>query len=132
MGSSMCVYHQTSAMSPFIHIPPTAQYKFSHFHGEDYARLCRLQRRYELPAAQSSYLMRLCSIFLFGMHSKFKAQVEQLFVDRMVYSMHWRKFMQVQEDDWRECAYLVRSLYILGCLASLTDMAHSPQVSHCP
>lgn len=59
------------------------------------------------------------------MPSSIQKDLEQLFVDRIVYGMHWRKFMMTQERSWRESAYLVSLLHSNGgdCISNMLSQS---------
>lgn len=94
-----------------------SQQRFTQFYSEDHARLCRFQRRFELSPVVQDIKAQICSALLFGMPSSIQKDLEQLFVDRIVYGMHWRKFMMTQERSWRESAYLSAGLITATAIA---------------
>lgn len=79
-------------------------------YGEQCARLDRDQRVREKLSNCDSYLIRIASALLFGMNKPITTEIDGLYVDNMVYTMHWRSFMRKMIDSWRDCRLTVRAI----------------------
>jgi len=97
-----------------------SQHRFSHYHGEEHARLGRFQRRLEQSPEPRSIIVSLCAKLLFRVPEKITEELDMLFIDRMAYAMHWQKFMHAQKCTWRESSYLSSGLIVAN--AGLTSL----------
>ncbi|OCH96112.1 hypothetical protein OBBRIDRAFT_363125 [Obba rivulosa] len=79
-----------------------ARHRYDHFYGEEHARLCRDQGILGKPAAQLTFGMRFCSALLFNFPNNFRVELELLYVDNLVYTIHWRTFVTELTKGWRD------------------------------
>lgn len=84
-----------------------AKHRFDTLYGEQCARLDRDQRvRGKLTHANSCPL-RVASAVLFGMNKPITKEIDSLYVDNMVYTMHWHRFMRKMLGSWRDARLTV-------------------------
>ena len=82
-----------------------ARHRFMNFYGEECARLSRDQRVVNMPPENVPFLLRaLSGITLFGIPRRYAAELENLWIDNIVYAEPWKAFVNKCVDEWRETA----------------------------
>ncbi|KZT02690.1 uncharacterized protein LAESUDRAFT_815120 [Laetiporus sulphureus 93-53] len=95
------------------------RHRFTQFHGEAHARLCRFQQRF-VPFAHNGRLIRLCSVLLFGTPHRLSKELELQYIDGVVYHMHWHKFMSSLKKNWLFSSAVSATLLLASvCLRGL-------------
>jgi hypothetical protein len=105
-----------------------ARHRFDTFFGEEHARLGREQRRLEYSAPQKTFITKALSTFVFHASDTINSELELLYVDNIVYTIHWRKFIASRLADWTECSTLsmgILGLAFAGFLLSKSESARS-------
>lgn len=118
VGSDMSVVSDVASLQILNYW--IGRHRFTQFYGEDYARLGRSQYRLEKPPVRSRALTVLSSALLFGRPNVIRTQMDRLFIDRLVYVIHWRKWIMSVQQSWTESAYLVKTGNICPQSTSLT------------
>ncbi|EMD31924.1 hypothetical protein CERSUDRAFT_119253 [Gelatoporia subvermispora B] len=89
-----------------------ARHRYDHFYGEKCARLCRDQRVFDWTEVKPSFAKRLCSSILFDFPEIIRNRLEDLYVDQIVYKIHWDNFINSTKRGWRENALMCTGLLI--------------------
>jgi len=79
-----------------------ARHRYDNFYGEQHARLCRDQSVLEMPEVGTTSAMRLGSALLFNFPKALRKELELLYVDKIVYAIHWRGFVRSMTAGWRD------------------------------
>ncbi|PSS37766.1 hypothetical protein PHLCEN_2v459, partial [Hermanssonia centrifuga] len=90
-----------------------SQYKFDNCHGEEYARLDRLQYIGEQPVVQKSVGLTILFGLLLGFPKKVNEDLESVYVDDIVCETHWKKFMCDMTESWKD-SRLMHERSVLG------------------
>ncbi|KAI0655108.1 hypothetical protein C8Q70DRAFT_924357 [Cubamyces menziesii] len=85
-----------------------ARHRYNTFHGEDYARISRDQKRYDKPTPQRTGAMEIGTVLLFNMPVRRAEELDQLFIDDIAFGMHWREFAAAILKEWHDTSMLVR------------------------
>ncbi|OCH93307.1 hypothetical protein OBBRIDRAFT_790337 [Obba rivulosa] len=93
-----------------------ARHRYDHFYGEECVRLCRDQSVYEWPEVKPTSVMRLCSALLFNFPKAMRRELELLYVDKIVYTIHWRAFMHTTKDGWQKNAATCAGLLLTNAV----------------
>ncbi|EIN13765.1 hypothetical protein PUNSTDRAFT_123631 [Punctularia strigosozonata HHB-11173 SS5] len=96
-----------------------ARHRFDTFYGEAHARISRSQRRLDFPQVEKTLLMRFLTMMLLGTPDIILRDFSKLWVDHMVYSIHWRRFAQRRLREWQQT-----SLMSTGALISNSVFFH--------
>jgi hypothetical protein len=83
-----------------------SRHRYDTFFGEEHARMCREQRRLSYTPPKTDFLMKALSGFVFNASDSIATELEQLQIDEIVYTMHWRKFIGARMAGWQECSQL--------------------------
>ncbi|KAI0076092.1 hypothetical protein K474DRAFT_1598760 [Panus rudis PR-1116 ss-1] len=78
-----------------------ASHRFQNYYGEEYARLGRDQRRLNKTSWDRTLPMQVCSILLFRFPEQLAGELDNLFVDNLVYSIHWETFATKMLREWQ-------------------------------
>ncbi|KZT69941.1 hypothetical protein DAEQUDRAFT_709260 [Daedalea quercina L-15889] len=100
-------------------------HRFTIHHGEQFARLSRDQSILDCPATTPSRLFRAISRLCFRIPEANVHELDELYVDNLVYAEPWRNAMKAHRDDW-----LLHASWALGLL--IVDMVSLvvPRLSH--
>lgn len=79
-----------------------AKHRFDNLYGEDAARPDRGTRIREKLVHIDNPLTKIASWMVFGVNKRITTEMDSVYVDDMVYTMHWRKFMRKTTDSWRD------------------------------
>ncbi|KAH9898370.1 hypothetical protein C8Q73DRAFT_788557 [Cubamyces lactineus] len=96
-----------------------ARHRYNTFHGEDYARISRDQRRYDKPAPQRTGAMEIGTVLLFNMPVRRAEELNQLFIDDIAFGMHWRDFAAASLKEWHDASLLAMGLTIANAVSAL-------------
>lgn len=84
-----------------------AKNRFDNLFGEACARLDRGQYVREAFVEQEPLYIKLASALMFNAHKSIKTDLNALYADDVLYTMHWRKFMTKMIDYWRDTRLVV-------------------------
>lgn len=88
-----------------------ARHRFDTYHGQQYARINRDQRRLGPRNTHRPFSLRILEVALFHAPQMLEQELELLHVDDLVYTIHWRKFISARMADWKQA-----SLYATGIM----------------
>jgi hypothetical protein len=80
------------------------------FYGERYPRLFRSQLSVPEEPSKSSRLMKIVFLLLFDAPSTHLTTLQEFYIDQVIYSEGWRKFIEVLLKDWQDFILWVRRL----------------------
>jgi hypothetical protein len=79
-----------------------SRHRFDHMHGEEYARLSRDQSRLGRTPSKGGFLARILSVLVFGASLPIVTELEQLMVDDLICTIHWRQFVSARLAEWHD------------------------------
>lgn len=97
-----------------------AKHRFDNLHGEQCARLDRDHRVREQLVEANTFLTRVASSLVFGFNKPISSEINGLYVDGIVYTMHWRDFMRRMNESWRDSRLMVRTMILIAQQVSNT------------
>lgn len=97
---------------------PPVHHRFTIHHGEQYARLSRDQSILDCDATSPSRFFCLISRLCFRIPEANVRELDDLYVDNLVYVEPWRKAMKTHRADW-----LLHASWALALLM----YAHTPR-----
>ncbi|KIP11931.1 hypothetical protein PHLGIDRAFT_113994 [Phlebiopsis gigantea 11061_1 CR5-6] len=93
-----------------------AKHRYDNLYGETCARLDRGQRVREPLVNFNNIFLQIISAPVFGANKLIAKSMDSLYVDGMVYTMHWRGFMSKLLTSWRDSRLLAIGLMIVGAV----------------
>ncbi|KAH9947504.1 hypothetical protein B0H21DRAFT_738308 [Amylocystis lapponica] len=78
-----------------------AHHRFTTHYGQEHARLSRDQSILDTPPPHRRWLFTSFSRLLFSVPSGYAQQLDELFVDGVVYTHQWRSFASACRDEWK-------------------------------
>ncbi|KAH8100701.1 hypothetical protein BXZ70DRAFT_1008189 [Cristinia sonorae] len=88
------------------------RHRYDHYFGLPCARLSRDQRRLGEPHRQENKVLKAFSILLFRLPERLEGELDGLFVDRVVYVIHWEKFASGMTEKWKHTTWMAFALLI--------------------
>jgi len=97
-----------------------SRFRFDHYYGHDFARISREQRRLPHRTYAKNIVLQVVSSLLFKLPDAKVKELEGLFTDRLLYSIHWMPFAAEQISAWEKTSSRAVALLIAnaGLLAS--------------
>lgn len=75
---------------------------FVNRHGEDFPRLSRYQRLLPEPTNNATVLINLLKGWpMLGSSESYERLLSEMWVDKITYANHWRKFMEKLVSEWK-------------------------------
>ena len=75
---------------------------FVHLRGEETPRLSRTQRLLPEPTTTTTTLINLMKNWMMlGSSERYKTILDEMWVDKISYASHWRKFMGGMMSEWK-------------------------------
>ncbi|OCB84006.1 hypothetical protein A7U60_g8677 [Sanghuangporus baumii] len=103
-----------------------ARHRFLNFYGEQCARLSRDQRVVNSPPDNLPFLLRVFSrIALLDTPRRYAAELENLWIDNIVYAEPWKTFVTRSVDEWREMALWTTGLTSMHAVIYFASMGSS-------
>jgi hypothetical protein len=97
---------------------------FVNLRGEDTPRLSRIQRLLPEPALQSTKLVNFLKNYLMLGSSEFYEHIlNEMWVDKISYASHWRKFMNGMVSEWKMHAIWVSNCVDVGVVVLMLMIA---------
>ncbi|KZT37042.1 hypothetical protein SISSUDRAFT_1034422 [Sistotremastrum suecicum HHB10207 ss-3] len=87
-----------------------------HHAGEISARLGRNQNLVEVPEYRNTFFLSLLSTICFMASESYRMDVENIWVDEIAYSVHWRKLVDKLLIDWQYTTKWSAALFLLNSI----------------
>jgi hypothetical protein len=87
--------------------PSIAKNRFDNIFGEACARLDRGQYIRETFVEKEPIYIKLASVLVFNAHKPIKTNLNTLYADDVLYTMHWQTFMTKMINYWRDIRLVV-------------------------
>lgn len=116
--SYVCSVHYACETARMLTTRYTARHRFTTYYGEPHARLDRDQRRLGPRVAQRPWWMRGLSAALLSAPEQLATEMDLLYVDELLYTNEWRKFIKSRMSDWRQSSvYAAATLMYAPCFS---------------
>ena len=89
-----------------------ARIRWQAFFAQERARLDRTQSVLAIPDSNRGQIFALASCLLYGIPSARATELEELYVDNLVYVHAWADFVRKSQTEWKEHLPWVRLIYI--------------------
>ncbi|EMD34996.1 hypothetical protein CERSUDRAFT_107036 [Gelatoporia subvermispora B] len=104
-----------------------SRHRYDHFYGEQCARLCRDQHVFDWPDVKLPIAVRIYSAVLFNFPKTMAKRFEDLYIDQILYKIHWDRFMRSMKQNWHENVLVCTGVLIANAALVGLGFTKNPQ-----